>query len=509
MGQTFAGHPFPQELLDAGDLPSLPNVALEILRLCRDEETTLDDLALVIERDPALAARLLRYANSSLFNLGQEVTSLQRATLVLGQKSLQLMSLSFSLARGLVREEPAFDQTMFWRRSVAHAVAARSLAGLVERSIEDEAFTCGLLSNIGQLLLARCFAPYAEVFEASGNAWPVVEQEDRILGFNRGDVGRALLESWQLPPLIYLGVGHMHHPNELPANAGPHAEAVTYLLHVSECAVRTLIDGSGQALFDLEEHFESRYGLDTAQVGEYLLTLEDAFRETAELLELPAPTDRSHEEILIEARDELLRVGMEAIGDMRHPSSASADLAHRRSIPKNQAYVDPITGLSDAVGLEEYLLCETQARASANLPQALGLILLEIDHFEDLLRTHGDEAGDDILRSVAGVLGRTTRVSDFLTHIEGCRFAVVVAETSPFGLRTFAERLRHGVHMQTISFESRALHISVSLGGASLGRVSRNSDGAALMETCLKYLERAQSKGGNRTELHATVIHHD
>ena len=88
----------PESLFAGEELPSLPAVAVEVLRLCRRDDVTLDDLAGVIAMDPALAAKLLRYSNSSLFNLGTEVTTLQRAMLVLGLKSVQLMSLSFSLA---------------------------------------------------------------------------------------------------------------------------------------------------------------------------------------------------------------------------------------------------------------------------------------------------------------------------------------------------------------------------------------------------------------------------
>ena len=90
-------------LQQADDLPTLPAVALEVLRLCRAEETTLDDLARALSTDPALAARLLRFANSSLYGCGEEVRTLQRATLVLGMKTVQLMSLSFSLVAAVPR----------------------------------------------------------------------------------------------------------------------------------------------------------------------------------------------------------------------------------------------------------------------------------------------------------------------------------------------------------------------------------------------------------------------
>ena len=71
----------PAVLTRAENLPSLPAVAVEVLRLCQDESATIQDLAATIARDPALAAKLLKVSNSSLFNLGQEVTTLERATM--------------------------------------------------------------------------------------------------------------------------------------------------------------------------------------------------------------------------------------------------------------------------------------------------------------------------------------------------------------------------------------------------------------------------------------------
>ena len=128
MSEVLSKKPLPQAIFAAEHLPSIPIVALEVLRLCRDDETTLDDLAAAISNDASLSARLLRFANSSLYNLGSEVGTLQRATLVLGMKTVQLMSLSFSLASSLPREDRSdgFDYRTFRRRSIVRAVAVET-----------------------------------------------------------------------------------------------------------------------------------------------------------------------------------------------------------------------------------------------------------------------------------------------------------------------------------------------------------------------------------------------
>ena len=120
----------PDALKKADNLPSLPAVALDVLRLSQDEDVTLDAMATCLSRDPALSAKLLKLANSSLFGFGKEVTTLQRATMMLGMKTVKLMALSFSLAGSLPRKgrSGGFDYGEYWRRSLVCAVSARSLA---------------------------------------------------------------------------------------------------------------------------------------------------------------------------------------------------------------------------------------------------------------------------------------------------------------------------------------------------------------------------------------------
>ena len=76
VNELLSKKPLPEALTKAEHLPT---IAAEVLRLCRDKDTTLDDLAQAISSDPALAACLLRFANSSLYDLGQEVGTLQRS----------------------------------------------------------------------------------------------------------------------------------------------------------------------------------------------------------------------------------------------------------------------------------------------------------------------------------------------------------------------------------------------------------------------------------------------
>ena len=126
-------------LENAENLPAMPAVAVEFVRLSQDETTSLEKLASVLSRDPALAVKLLRLANSPLFCMATEVTTLQRACMVLGLKTVKLMALSFSLVSTLQAGKGSgpLNYEEFWKRSLVCAVAGRSWAKVAQSSLAD------------------------------------------------------------------------------------------------------------------------------------------------------------------------------------------------------------------------------------------------------------------------------------------------------------------------------------------------------------------------------------
>jgi diguanylate cyclase (GGDEF)-like protein len=491
--------PVPEHVLASQELPSLPAVALEVLDLCRRDDVTLDELARAISGDPALAAKLLRYANSSLFNLGCEVTTLQRAALVLGMRSVQLMSLSFSLATSLPRSGKGFAYETFWKQSLALAAAAKLLAAKSEGAREDEAFLAGLLGEIGRLMLARALPDYAALCTQCQRGWPERAQEAERLGYHSGHVGAEVLARWGLPALVYRAVGAFHEPGVLPADAEPELRRLVSTLHVAHHAVELLCELPGSSYRTLLERAEVCLGMPADAVDAWLLELESAFAETSKALELPQPTRRSHAEVLSNARALMLEVGMAASA----AASGAPSLAHRDALraPKTESH--PQTGLPTHAAFQAFLDAEFEARQRQQLPQAFGVLLVELDR---IAQPREPAAAVEARRLLASVLKRMTRKGDFPAHLEPELFAVLVPECSAFGLRTLAERVRIGVTQQTIAGERNTPRISVSIGGACIARPSRASDKEALLSIARRYLQRAHESGGNTSLVHPTVI---
>ena len=509
MSEVLSKKPLPQAIIAAEHLPSIPIVALEVLRLCRDDETTLDDLAAAISNDASLSARLLRFANSSLYNLGSEVGTLQRATLVLGMKTVQLMSLSFSLASSLPREDRSdgFDYRTFWRRSIVRAVAARRLAQEIDPSAEDECFLCGLLAELGKMVLARCLPEdFGKVLERSADGWSTPELEQELLGFRHSDVAEALLRAWGLPDVISGAVGCMHAPGELPSDSPPRLRSITNMLAIAEHATDVLTErGGGEALALAEVAAESTFCLDPDRLRELLASLEDAVRETSEMLNVRIPAGRTFEEIVVETRDEFLRKSVETLHELED-AQVTGDLSHRRHILRDARFVDPQTGIPNRAAFDYVLDREIGARLNGFTTRPLGIITLEVDRLASMEATFGQDVREEVLRLVSATLVGQVRRLDLAARLDDRLFAVIMGAAHPFGVRVLAERMRRAVEVQSIEPGGTPVRVTITLGGACLEEPAARTDGQALLEVARRYLRRARAKGTNRHLIHGTIL---
>ena len=209
-------------LVDKGklvSLPSLPVVGIKILDILKDDDFSVDELSAIISTDPALAARILKMANSALYAHIPHVDSLDRAVSLLGARTLKNMALSFVIISELQGDEPGgFDYEYFWKKSVTAAVAAEMLSHAANKRSEDT-YVSALLMNIGKVIMYLCKPEeYTEVLDekrAMGAAIAGIEQ--RVFGFDHQKVGGEILKEWNIPESIYMPISYHHYLDKCPA----------------------------------------------------------------------------------------------------------------------------------------------------------------------------------------------------------------------------------------------------------------------------------------------------
>lgn len=182
-------------------LPAMPEVAQRLLASLGQDDLTLDQLAHILSSDAALAARLLRLANSARYAGGDRVLRLQDAARRVGLGPLRGLALGASLA-DLFPQPPGFDRLRFWRQNLATAGQARWLAGLLDLDA-DLADTGGLLLRCGQLLMLVHEPGLLALIEAlSGEPDSVFEMERLHLGCSHAEVSAELAVRWRLPTAL-------------------------------------------------------------------------------------------------------------------------------------------------------------------------------------------------------------------------------------------------------------------------------------------------------------------
>ncbi len=201
-----------------GELPPMPSILAQTLDLLSDPDAMLSDLADVLSHDPAMVARLIKVSNSALYNLGQDITSLDQAIGRLGTSTIRSIVVGTS-ARALFptgqTDIDIWGQSL-WKHSVECGLASKGVAKIVGNADPNEAFVGGILHDIGKVVI---LLNLPEEFRAIRKKKIThkersLEAEMAVLGFDHTMVGERLVEQWKLPPSLRACVRHHHAPQE-------------------------------------------------------------------------------------------------------------------------------------------------------------------------------------------------------------------------------------------------------------------------------------------------------
>lgn len=173
-------------------LPPFPSAALRLIESVLDEDVEVHELAVLLERDPALVVEVLRHANSARYSLVEQVETLDQAVMVLGRRGISDIALTALVDRHLIQEVPLPGiATQIWRHSLVCSSLARELASH-HRADVSLATTVGILQQIGRLALMRVVPRHVELVATDVLAGsPVLEAETRHFGAS-GEVFCAL-----------------------------------------------------------------------------------------------------------------------------------------------------------------------------------------------------------------------------------------------------------------------------------------------------------------------------
>jgi putative nucleotidyltransferase with HDIG domain len=196
-----------------GDLPSIPVIASQVMKAVADPATSANDLRVILERDPALSARVLKVANSSLYAFRREVETLRHAITLLGFRTVEALVMAASLRD--VFTHFGLSEKLIWEHSTMAGVVAGRLAGYGGIDLErDLAFTASLLHDLGKIALSNVYRQqYNKVMLRTYNdGISYVEAERDEFGFDHAVLGGHVAAKWELPKMLVAAIRFHHHP---------------------------------------------------------------------------------------------------------------------------------------------------------------------------------------------------------------------------------------------------------------------------------------------------------
>lgn len=485
-------------------LPSPPAVALKILNAVQSDDNCFDELANIIIADPALTARILKIANSSLYGLAKQVESISQATALIGTQTLKNIALSFVFVNKFQNiDVNGFNLDLFWRRSISAAVAAEVLSEQLDCKNND-IFVTALLMDIGVLILFLSDpSGYSEVIDkkrVSGTSISVAEKKQ--FGFSHPEVSRFLLESWNLTETIY-GPILLHHekrPSELHQDSAQilfFADKISAMYHGTKSITKSK---------EIHEGLTDKYQLSDEDVDELIDKIGEKACEVMDLFSIDPGDIKPFSLIIQEANEELQRLNLsyeqiviELKQAKQNAEKLAIDLKDANDKLRELAIRDELTGLHNHRYFQDQI--ENEMTRSVRYKRPVSLLLLDLDFFKKVNDTYGHPAGDHVLRETAKTLQKLVRQSDVVARYGGEEFAIILPETATSSAKVLAQRVRRGIEQMQITFEKQSIPITVSIGLAGSDMSEEGITKTELISRSDQALYQAKHEGRNRVAL--------
>jgi len=502
MTQTILDH-----LQKAENLPSLPTVAMEILKLTRDPDSTVDDLAEVIRNDPALSAKILKMVNSSMFGISRQVTSITQAVSLLGMRTVKVLSLSFSvmdLTKSNEDEGTSFDYDTFWRHSLTSAVAGRLLAEQTKKALKEEAFVGGLLSDLGMIAACRCapdlYNPVLKKWSELGR-WDV-SVEHELFGLTHARMTSELLSHWGLPDTLCAAIG-THHGEGVDEIDDSARDLSNLIRGAAQIAALFCGDVPSDQIDECKQFCMKLTGIEEEKIETLLEQLADHVQETASLLSIKIGETVTYDQLQMQASMQLAQLSMEA--EIERNATAKKEEESRLRADQLQdenkailevASTDGLTGIANRASFDKRLLEEIEKACTAR--DSLSLIMMDVDHFKKFNDDYGQRAGDEVLREVADRVRKTAEGIGYAFRYGGEEFAVLLTQQATNQALQLAEEIRRDIESTTIDFEGNEFQVTASFGAASVRPIQDQVQPKDLIEQADQCLYQAKRAGRNR-----------
>lgn len=253
------------------DLPPMPQVVFKAREIMADPNSDLRELSGVIKTDMSITSKILKMANSAYYGLPGKVSSVDHATVLLGQKTLgevvTMAGISGLLDSALngYNLEPGD----LWLHSVAVSFGSKILAEMKKPELANDAFIAGLIHDAGKIVLDKPLLERKGAVDSfmEDDQQTFLNAESEILGFDHAQIAFEMCNSWNIPKAITAAIKYHHYPSRSQGNE------LSYILHVADY-IATLSGigiGADDILYEVEEGAMEFLGIGQKTVSNIVL----------------------------------------------------------------------------------------------------------------------------------------------------------------------------------------------------------------------------------------------
>jgi HD-like signal output (HDOD) protein len=219
-------------LRSINDLPPMPQTVIKAREIMQDEHSDFKELSKVLETDQAIAAKVLRIANSSYYGMAGKVSSIKHASVVLGFKALGELITVAGTSEVLGKELSGYklEAGALWQHSLGVAQGARLIAKKKSSQLVDDAFAAGLIHDVGKLVLDPYILDREELFNEflDNGQGSFLQAEEEILGFGHPEIAAELCKLWNIPRGFTLAIRYHHKPSR------SNDDKLAYIVHLAD-----------------------------------------------------------------------------------------------------------------------------------------------------------------------------------------------------------------------------------------------------------------------------------
>jgi putative nucleotidyltransferase with HDIG domain len=224
------------------DLPPIPKVISEALKLFENNNANVSEINRVISRDQSLVSKILLIANSPFYGLQRKVTSVEFAILILGFAEIKNIISVLSLMEAFKNKSDVYlNQKEFFLHSFLVGTLAKNITESLGYSNSSEAFVAGFLHDIGISIIHKFFhSNFITIGElVQKDSMSYMEAEIEVLGMTHSQVGNFLVDRWNFPEAICEGILNHHDPD-----ISNNSQDLSAIIHLADYITQVLEIGS-------------------------------------------------------------------------------------------------------------------------------------------------------------------------------------------------------------------------------------------------------------------------